>query len=190
MKAEGHPAERDSLSEKAARRLTTVSDGPLPAHPFQIAELPPEAPDHGRDGHDRWIQDAHPSVPSRFPDFNQAALRQEPACATDLIVLQSSLATKGVGGNLEFFDATLQDIKGQERNPLPTQLRDCKNEEEIAEGAIARINRSNVLCTTCIFASISWRSQPKLTDSISSPYIESRGHKTDPIARLLRTDED
>ncbi len=80
----------------------------------------------------RGFQDANSSVHGRFPDFNQAALRQEPACATDLIVLQSGLATKGVGGNLEFFDATLQYIKGQERDSLPAQLRDCKNKEEIA----------------------------------------------------------
>jgi hypothetical protein len=65
------------------------------------------------------FQYANSSVPSRFPDFNQAALRQKPACPTDLIVLQSGLATKVVGGNLEFFDATLQDIKCQERNSLP-----------------------------------------------------------------------
>jgi hypothetical protein len=55
MKAEGRPAGRDSLSENAARRLTTVSDDPLPARPFQIAELRSEVHDHGRDGHDRWI---------------------------------------------------------------------------------------------------------------------------------------
>lgn len=80
----------------------------------------------------RGFQHANPGIAHRLLDFNQTALRQEPACPTDLIILQSGFATKVVGGNLEFFDATLQDIKGQERNSLSAELRDCKNKEEIA----------------------------------------------------------
>jgi hypothetical protein len=66
---------RSAMSFKvknAERRLTTVSDDPLPARPFQIAELRPEVHDHGRDGTIGGFQYANSSVPGRFPDFNQA----------------------------------------------------------------------------------------------------------------------